>query len=728
MATMVLTTVGTLVAGPVGGAIGALVGQQIDQNLLFRPKARHGPRLGDLAIQTSSYGNAIPRLFGAMRVAGTVIWATDLKETRSRSGGGKGRPSTTSYSYSASFAVALSARPIREVRRIWADGKLLRGAAGDFKVATGFRLHNGEEGQPVDPLIAAVEGVTPAYRGIAYAVFEDLQLADYGNRIPSLSFEVVADGGAVSIGAIARTLSEGAVIGDVDGTLIGYAASGDSVRSAIETIGHAAALSLADRGEQLWLGSGEMMPLAIPARSLGAAAGEAEASRRHARQGSALAAPMELSLGYYEPARDYQAGLHRATRPGDGRRGERIELPAALDAQDAKAITEAALRRAWDARVTRTLHLPWRHMGVAPAAIVTIEGEPGLWRVSERQIERMAVVLTLVRHRDEGAPLRPAEPGRPITERDQLHGPTLLRCFELPELGEALATAPRLFVAAAGSSAGWRSAALAISHDSGTSWQEVGATAAPATMGVAQNALGATQTDCFDDIATVDVALAHDAMMLSDADDARLLAGANLALLGEELIQFGRAEPIGPQHYRLSRLLRGRRGTDYAMHGHIAGEHFVLIEAETLLPIDLPGSALGGTVHMMASGIGDISAVLRSIAIPGVSVRPPAPAAFQATPDGSGGFILTWIRRSRLGWRWIDGVDAPLGEERELYRLTVSRGGEAIRVVEASAAMLSYPASMIASDAAGQQMLTLSLAQIGTLAPSASATIVITAT
>ena len=79
---------------------------------LFAPKPRQGPRLGDLAVQTSTYGSRIPKLFGTMRVAGTVIWATDLIEERSNSGGGKGQPKTVNYSYSANFAVALSARPI----------------------------------------------------------------------------------------------------------------------------------------------------------------------------------------------------------------------------------------------------------------------------------------------------------------------------------------------------------------------------------------------------------------------------------------------------------------------------------------------------------------------------------------------------------------------------------------------------------------------------------------
>jgi hypothetical protein len=31
------------------------------------------------------------------------------------------------------------------------------------------------------------------------------------------------------------------------------------------------------------------------------------------------------------------------------------------------------------------------------------------------------------------------------------------------------------------------------------------------------------------------------------------------------------------------------------------------------------------------------------------------------------------MRRSRIGWDWIDGVDAPLGEESERYQVTIER-------------------------------------------------------
>ena len=154
MATLVLTVVGGIVGGPVGAAIGAAVGQQIDA-AIFKPKGREGPRLADLKIQASTYGQQIPQLFGTMRVAGSVIWATDLIERRNKRGGGKGRPSTTEYSYAVSLAVALSSRPIRGIGRIWADGNLLRGSSGTFQERCTFRWHDGGDDQAVDPLIAS---------------------------------------------------------------------------------------------------------------------------------------------------------------------------------------------------------------------------------------------------------------------------------------------------------------------------------------------------------------------------------------------------------------------------------------------------------------------------------------------------------------------------------------------------------------------------------------------
>ena len=194
MATLVFSAIGTLVGGPIGGAIGALAGRQVDAAIIGSPN-RHGPRLKELAVTTSSYGSVLPRHFGRVRAPGSIIWATELVEHSETRGGGKGGPSLTSYTYSASFAVALASRPIEGIGRIWADGNLLRGEAGDLKTGGAMRIYTGRGDQEPDPLIAEVEGAdkTPAYRGLAYVVFEDLELIDFHNRIPALTFEIIAD-------------------------------------------------------------------------------------------------------------------------------------------------------------------------------------------------------------------------------------------------------------------------------------------------------------------------------------------------------------------------------------------------------------------------------------------------------------------------------------------------------------------------------------------------------
>jgi hypothetical protein len=56
-----------------------------------------------------------------------------------------------------------------------------------------WRLYLGAEDQAPDSLIEAKQGAgnAPAYRGLAYAVFERLALANFGRRLPQLSFEVI---------------------------------------------------------------------------------------------------------------------------------------------------------------------------------------------------------------------------------------------------------------------------------------------------------------------------------------------------------------------------------------------------------------------------------------------------------------------------------------------------------------------------------------------------------
>ena len=709
MATLILTTVGGLVGGPIGAALGGMLGNAVDRTLL-KPKGRQGPRLTELTVQVSSYGQPIPRLYGTMRVAGSVVWATDLKETRTKSKGGKGQPSTTSYAYSASFAVLLSARAVVGVGRIWADGKLLRGAAGDLKVATGFRLHTGTEDQAVDPLIAAAEGLgaTPALRGQAYAVFEDLQLADYGNRIPSLTFEVMADAGPVTVGAIANDLGVSAE--DAGTSLDGFSAYGDSRRGVLEALADVDGAWFATDGAiRMRAGGGDAVELA----DLGAGA-DKPGSVRYRTLGPGDAVPQRVAVAHYDPARDYQTGVQRARRPGAGVREQRVELPAALSAGAARTLAAAALARAEVGRERRTLSLASDALTMAPGDRVRIADEQGLWRVAKWTLEQMVVRLELVRIAPATLPVA-ATPGRVNPAPDRVHGPTILHAFEIPPVDGAVLSAPRVMVAAAGG-AGWRQAALLLSLDGGGRWTASGAATVPATLGELVVPPAVAGSALLDLAGALEVELAHDEMELADADDAALDQGANLALAGNELLQFGRAARIGPRRWRLTRLLRGRRGTEWAAGLQAAGTRFVLIETDALVALDLPLSALGTEVKLLASGVGDLTGPAEaSVALAGASVAPPAPVGLRWTATADGGATVRWTRRSRAGWRWGDGGDAPMVEESEGYRVELP--GRTI--------MVATPEIAVTAAERGAGALTVAVRQLGTHAPSRPATITI---
>ncbi len=189
---------GTTISGAViGSQIGALAGSYVDQALFGssgQARATSGPRLSELKLTSSTEGTPIPRLFGRSRLGGQIIWATDLEEeavTSGGTGGSKGAPggsgaTNTDYTYYANVAIALAEGPITGIGRVWADGKEL-----DLGTLV-WRLHKGTTTQAPDSLIVAREGpdAAPAYRGVAYIVFERMPLAAFGNRIPQLSFEL----------------------------------------------------------------------------------------------------------------------------------------------------------------------------------------------------------------------------------------------------------------------------------------------------------------------------------------------------------------------------------------------------------------------------------------------------------------------------------------------------------------------------------------------------------
>lgn len=718
MATIILSAAGQVIGGPVGGTIGALVGNQIDQ-LIFKPKGREGARLKELQVTTSSYGTPIARHFGTIRAPGSVIWATDLVENKEKQGGGKGKPSVTTFTYSASFAVALASRPIRNIGRIWADGNLLRGEAGDLKAGGELRIHLGHGDQLPDPLIASAEGArTPAFRGLAYCVFESLQLADFGNRIPSLSFEVIADHGEISL---AEMMPLSGVQGQVDrplSQLVGFSDEGGSIAANLETIGQVYPISCDASGNALTIRASDTIPVDPPllpqavtdsaGDGFGAASGQSQRRQADLRE-------VPGGLRYYDLSRDFQPGLQRAdgrARPG---RNRVIEFPGSLRADDARKLANgAAMRAAWEKE-----QLSWRiaelDPALAPGDVVRVPGKAGLWQIQTWELRETGVELDLRRLPHTPSRSTTGDAGTALAPTDLPTPPTILQAYELPWDGVGSPSQRQIFTAASSVGPGWKGAALyAVANGGMTPIGSSGKTRA--TMGNLASDLAPGQSALFNRLDSCEVALVGEDMTLETVGLDLLLDGANRALIAGEIIQFAAAERIDGARWRITGLLRGLGGTEVAaLASHPAGAAFVLLDDA---PIAIDVAAIAGATQIAAAGLADADPVISPIANPGNTLKPLQPVHPVISWKADGGLLLCWKRRSRGTWQWLDHVDVPLNEEFERYRVGIGSTNQPERVWEVAEAMLDFSPADIADLQANHAGQPVWVRQIGSYAAS----------
>lgn len=678
MATLVLTVVGGAIGGPIGAALGAVIGQQLDASIL-KPKGREGPRLTELRVQSSTYGQPIPKLFGTMRVAGSVIWATDLREIRNITGGGSSGPIVTSFTYSVSVAVALSSRPIRGVKRIWADGNLLRTADGRFRERCKFRVHLGGQDQVVDPLIASALGAdsASAFRGLGYVVLEGLELAAFGNRIPSLTFEVEADDAAVDSGMIGDELlgTQGRCFGQWP--IQGFAASGDKVRDAMAPLADMDRLSLVS-GAGAWRlappnMTGTAAQMAQFARA-GRIADRRDILERVRRPLAAL--PGRIRVRHYEAERDYQAGQQMSAVAGGGMSEQAIDVPAVMPASSARALAAWLAAAASDGREIVQWQADLASLALTVGGLIQL-ADGSQWRVAGRLFRDNEVTVELARHRRVPPPVLGADGGAAIPAPEWPEAQGILRLFDGPPPDGGAAQVPQIIMAAAGDAAGWRGADCWFVASQDAAPVMLGTLRAATASGELAQAAGAGTAHLVDRITRLYVRLDHDEMSLQSVDEAQLLAGANRALLGGELIQFGSAvldgEDSAGRTWIVSNLLRARGGHG-GEAGHAAGTGFVLLGDPALMT--LPDSAAltaaqgGAFVEWAERNETEMTRVAVPLGM--AAVRPLSPVHGRARRNAEGGLDLMWVRRSRSPMGWRDEVDMPLGESVERWRIMLN--------------------------------------------------------
>jgi hypothetical protein len=227
------------------------------------------------------------------------------------------------------------------------------------------------------------------------------------------------------------------------------------------------------------------------------------------------------------------------------------------------------------------------------------------------------------------------------------------------------------YAAANGGNTSWRGASLFRSTDGGSSYAVVGAFDTPAAMGVSTSALGQFYGgNTPDEINTLNVTLSYGE--LSSVSYASFVNGTQAALVGDEIICFRDATLNVDGSYTLQGLLRGRRGSGYAMTaGHAIGDRFVLLAGSAIKRIADVTASIGLARLYKAVTLGLADATPQSFTNIGAGLKPYAPVNLGGGRDTDGNVQLQWVRCNRIGFEWRDGVDVPMSEESEGYEVEI---------------------------------------------------------
>lgn len=204
---------GASLGASLGSVAGGLAGQIFwpEKQDLYHPPP---PKPGENRVQISTYGAPIPVLYGDGKLAGNIVYMSDIAETVNRS---RHRQEGVRYYemeklYTSTFAICFcEAVGGKSVARIWVNGKVFadyRDPAGEYypsgdsalaeanletSVARGevwFSVYDGTQ-TTHDAALAAILGAaeTPVYKGLLYVVFRDFPVGEFGG-IPNVEIEV----------------------------------------------------------------------------------------------------------------------------------------------------------------------------------------------------------------------------------------------------------------------------------------------------------------------------------------------------------------------------------------------------------------------------------------------------------------------------------------------------------------------------------------------------------
>ncbi len=416
------------------------------------------------------------------------------------------------------------------------------------------------------------------------------------------------------------------------------------------------------------------LPLTLDPERLVQLGDDAPMERTRAREAEISG---RVRVAYVEGAADYAIRASEAAFADEkGTSLSETELALVLTSSEARRMAERWLVEARRARETVQFALPPSQIEVGAGDVVRLNMRD--YRIDRLELtEHLEIAATEVARADVIAPQIMADPIRVSAPKVPL--PVVGALIDLPET--PFGSGPHF----AATSASWNSGVALYRSDDGESYQLWQNIEHRAVMGRLTSGLERGRSDVWDRGARPEVELV--AGTLTSVGEAAVLAGSNYAAIGDghpdtwEIVQFAYADLAGSKRYRLSRMLRGRFGTEVRTHG--ANALFVVLP-NAAKALTWSSSQRDTLTHLSygpnAAPLSDPTYRKDAVILRDVKQRPFRVCHLRAIQNGAS-IDLSWTRQTRSDGESWTGYEVPLAEASELYQVKVFSGGSLVRDV-----------------------------------------------
>jgi hypothetical protein len=395
------------------------------------------------------------------------------------------------------------------------------------------------------------------------------------------------------------------------------------------------------------------------------------------KRSDAIAIPRVLNLNYFDIEGGLATSKQTSERSGDRRAvgDSTLQTAVVLRADDAaRAVTINHKVMIETQRGEVNFQLPDSFLGLAPTnpIILQWEGRSERLLISKMEICDGYQTYTSTRDRQsaytsnvEGIPPAPQTP-----PPSGIVGPTRLEILDIHILRDSDDNVGlAYYVAVSGLLPAWQGALIELSMDGGATYIDSQSTRVSAIIGELLTALPDHPQAFPDVVHSVQVRIETPLAELEESDLTGLLNRQNLAIVGDEIINFAGADETTAGTWELSYFLRGRKGTSTATHA--IGARFVLLERQLLGFIPAELTDVGRTLTFRATSFGAATDTATVVSIPytGRSQIERKPSYLFARRDGADA-VVEWQGVGRLG----GGAMVAQGSRFAGYRVTYDDG------------------------------------------------------